>query len=82
MTCPLYRTAFSAASFPLMDFRLIFVPFGLYDEPEVLPCENLKSDPKALTTDIRPIPNLKRVCEVASENGANVYAERLNAAAG
>jgi hypothetical protein len=30
------RTAFSAGDFVLMDFCLIFVPFGHYDEPEIL----------------------------------------------
>ena len=30
------RTGFSAGSFELTDFCLIFVPFGHYDEPEIL----------------------------------------------
>ena len=34
------RTTFSAGSFLLIDFCLIFVPFGHYDEPEILPYEN------------------------------------------
>ncbi|MDP6622855.1 MAG: hypothetical protein QF754_11380, partial [Alphaproteobacteria bacterium] len=29
-------TTFSAGAFSLMDFCLIFVPFGQYDEPEIL----------------------------------------------
>ena len=30
------RTVLSAGSFLLIDFCLIFVPFGHYDEPEIL----------------------------------------------
>jgi hypothetical protein len=30
------RTVFSTGFFLLMDFCLIFVPFGHYDEPEIL----------------------------------------------
>jgi hypothetical protein len=30
------RTVFSAESLLLIDFFLIFVPFGHYDEPEIL----------------------------------------------
>ena len=33
-------TTFSAGAFVLIDFCLIFVPFGHYDEPEILPYAN------------------------------------------
>ncbi len=36
----MFLTTFSAGAFLLFDFYLIFVPFGHYDEPEVLPYEN------------------------------------------
>jgi len=35
----------------LMDFCLIFVPFGHYDEPEILPYENTSICPKG--ADVR-----------------------------
>jgi hypothetical protein len=43
-----------------MDFCLIFVPFGHYDEPEILPYENPSicprgADVRQLTTN-KPIP--------------------------
>ena len=53
------RTAFSAGSFLLMDFCLIFVPFGHYDEPEILPYENPSICP--IGADVRhamPLPDL------------------------
>jgi hypothetical protein len=31
------RTVFSAVSFVVIDFCLIFVPYGHYDEPKFLP---------------------------------------------
>jgi len=34
-----------------MDFCLIFVPFGLYDEPEILPYENCPICPR--NADVR-----------------------------
>jgi len=40
------RTTFSAGSFLLIDFCLIFVPFGHYDEPEIIPYENTSVCPK------------------------------------
>ena len=40
------RTTFSVGSFELIDFCLIFVPFGHYDELEILPCENPSIRPK------------------------------------
>ena len=47
------RTDFSAGSFWLIDFWLIFVPFGHDDEPEILPYENTSMCPKG--ADVRHI---------------------------
>ena len=41
----MYRTVFSAGSLARVDFWLIFVPFGHYDEPEILPYENASACP-------------------------------------
>jgi len=49
----------------LIDFCLIFVPFGLYDEPEILPYENTSMCPKG--DDGRHAeaePLLKRALEI------------------
>ena len=45
------RTVPSAGSFLLIDFCLIFVPFGHYDEPEILRMQLPQFIPKALTSD-------------------------------
>ncbi len=45
------RTVLSAGSFLLIDFCLIFVPFGHYDEPEILRYAITSIFPKALTSD-------------------------------
>ena len=37
-----------------MDFRLIFVPFGHYDEPEILPYENASACP--IGADVGHLP--------------------------
>ena len=34
------QTTLSAGAFLLIDFCLIFVPFGHYDEPKILPYAN------------------------------------------
>ena len=52
----IYRTTFSAGSFERIDFYLIFVPFGYYDEPEILPYENPSIRPKG--ADVRQGPPL------------------------
>ncbi len=45
------RTTFSVGYFLLIDFHLIFVPFGLNDEPEILPYENPSMGP--IGADVR-----------------------------
>ncbi len=45
------RTAFSAVSFVLINFRLIFVPFGHYDEPEIFRYEIISICP--IGVDVR-----------------------------
>lgn len=45
------QTVFSVGSFLRIDFRLIFVPFGQCDEPEILHYENPSLRPKA--ADVR-----------------------------
>ena len=42
----MFLTTFSAGAFVLIDFCLIFVPFGHYDEPEILPYANTSICPK------------------------------------
>ena len=45
------RMAFSAGSFLLIDFCLIFVPFGHYNEPEILRYAIISMCPKG--ADVR-----------------------------
>ena len=45
------RTTFSAGPFLLIDFCLIFVPFGHYDETEIIPYEKPSVCPKG--ADVR-----------------------------
>ena len=47
------RTVLSAGSFLLIDFCLIFVPFGHYDEPEILRYAITSIRPKG--ADVRQI---------------------------
>jgi hypothetical protein len=42
---------FSAGAFLLINFCLIFIPFGHYDEPEILSYENTSMCPKG--ADVR-----------------------------
>ena len=52
----LSRIVFSAESFSLMDFCLIFVPFGQYDEPEILRYAITSMCPKG--ADVRQLRTL------------------------
>ena len=45
------RTVFSAVSFVVIDFCLICVPYGHYDEPKILPYEYTSICPKVV--DVR-----------------------------
>jgi len=51
----------------LIDFCLIFVPFGLYDEPEILHYENTSVCPKG--ADVRHVTLQKRLAEIVLNTG-------------
>src|SRR3546814_9678938 len=49
------RIAVSAPSFKLMDFSLIFVPFGHYDEPEILRYANTSTRSEEHTSELQSL---------------------------
>ena len=55
------RTVLSAGSFLLIDFCLIFVPFGHYDEPEILRYAITSIRPKGADVRQAPWPNASSI---------------------
>jgi hypothetical protein len=75
------RTAVSAPSFKLIDFCLIFVPFGHYDEPEILRYAITSTCP--IGADVRhalPVKELHSPCSQQGVSAKHVFQSAFLAA--